>query len=165
VREWKVRKNTKQAEIAKKKKEKQLKKNAAKVAKTREAAIKKAKHAAAVKAAKAKGEPEPAEEEEAAEEEEPESADEAESEGEPEPTETPAAKVTLTAEEKALKFAAHAVADLTPSALALSFTKFSFPADDEFDTVKYSWAKEKEAAAYLKNWILEKKTRHTCGGH
>jgi len=157
VREWKVRKNTKQAEIAKKKKEKQLKKNAAKVAKTREAAIKKAKHAAAVKAAKAKGEPEPAEEEEAAEEEEPESADEAESEGEPEPTETPAAKVTLTAEEKALKFAAHAVADLTPSALALSFTKFSFPADDEFDTVKYSWAKEKEAAAYLKNWILEKK--------
>jgi len=157
VREWKTKKNTKHAEFAKKKNEKNAKKNAAKALKTREAAIKKAKHAAAVKAAKAKGEAEPPAEEEAEEEVAEESEDEVESEGEPEPTETPAAKVSLTAEEKAIKFAAHAVADLTPSALALAFTKFSFPADDEFDTVKYSWAKDKEAAEYLKNWILSKK--------
>merc|ERR1712173_567730 len=38
------------------------------------------------------------------------------------------------------------------------FSKFSLPADDEgFDRVKYSWLKDKESAAYVKDWILERK--------
>ena len=49
------------------------------------------------------------------------------------------------------------MSDLTSYTLATSFTKFSLPEDSEFDSVKYTWAKEKEATTYVKTWILEKK--------
>merc|ERR1712129_361836 len=65
--------------------------------------------------------------------------------------------VALTAEEKAIRFFKHTVSDLAEATLARQFTKFSVPEDGEFDSVKYSWAKEQEATKYVKNWILEKK--------
>lgn len=162
-REWLNRKKAKDAEKAKKKAEKEKAKKAKEVEKAKEKAKKeaekkKAKAEAAAKA-KAEGKEAPEEEEEAPEEPEPEEPEEEEPEEaeEPEPTDTEPPKVSLTAEEKAVRFFKHPVKDLTDKELALSFTKFTLPEKDEFDEVKYSWSKEKDAATYVKSWILERK--------
>merc|ERR1712129_152059 len=77
---------------------------------------------------------------------------------EPEPEDTTPPTVALAAEDKAIRFFKHNVADISPPALAKSFAKFSAPdADEGFDAIKYSWSKEKEAAAYIKKWIFDKK--------
>merc|ERR1719265_1214504 len=97
--------------------------------------------------------------EEEKEEEKPEevSEEEADEPMDPEPEETEAPKVSLTAEEKNIKFFDHKLKDMTEKELALTFTKFSLPEAGEFDAVQYAWAKEKDATAYVKNWILERK--------
>jgi len=156
VRDWKVKKNTKEAEKAKKKREKELKKKAEEAKKKREAVLKKAQKEVAARKAKAEGK-EVAEEEEEAEEAAVESDEEPDEPMDPEPEETQGPKASLTAEEKAVRFFANPTPDLTSFVLATSFTKFSLPEDSEFDKVNYTWNKEKEAAAYVKNWILEKK--------
>merc|ERR1719331_969392 len=75
---------------------------------------------------------------------------------EPEEGEPP--RMTLTAEEKAVRFAHHQVSDLAEKIMNTDFQKFSLPeADEGFDTIKYTWNKEKEAAAYVKDWVQGKK--------
>jgi len=119
--------------------------------------LKKAQAAAAAKKAAAEGKTVEEEKEEEKKPEEVESEEEVDEEMEPEPTMTEAPKVSLTAEEKAVKFFPHAVKDIASQTFNASFTKFSLPTDDEFDLVRYTWAKEKEAAAYTKSWILGRK--------
>merc|ERR1740130_1480524 len=158
-REWQVRKKTKENDKAKKKQQKEFLKKQEEAKKVQDARLKKAKKDAAAKVAAAKGEEAPADEEEEEEkpEEKAESEEEAEEADEPEPTETPADKVSLTAEEKSARFFNHHVKDMVEKDLALSFTKFSLPEADEFSAVKYSWSKNTEAAAYMKTWILDRK--------
>jgi hypothetical protein len=155
--QWQVRKRTKDMEKAQKKRAKEAKKKAEEAKRTREVAMKKAQKELAAKKAKAAGK----EPEEEKEEEEPvpieESDEEPEEAEEEEPVETDPPKASLTAEEKALRFFVNDTPDLTLPVLARSFAKFSLPEDGEFDLVKHTWAKEKEAAAYVKNWVLEKK--------
>jgi len=155
-REWALRKKSKEVEKNKKKAAKQQKVNIENTKLKREAAMKKQQHAIAVKKAAAEGKPAPAEPEEEPIKEVVMSEAEEEP-AEDEPAETAAPKVALTAEEKSVRFFNHPTSDLTAYALATSFTKFTVPEDSEFDSVKYSWAKEKEAATYVKNWVLEKK--------
>jgi|Transcript_41718 hypothetical protein len=157
--EWMARKKQKEAAKIKKKAEKEQKKKMAEMQKKREEATKKAKRDMMIKKAKAEGKEPPAEEpeEEKKEEEEPE-VEEPEEPDEPEPVEGTPPVVTLTAEEKAVKFFKDKVPDLTQYVLNTSFTKFSLPdADEGFDAVKYSWAKDKEAKAYVKDWIVQRK--------
>jgi len=147
-RQWAAKKKQKEAEKLRKKNEKERKKKLAEITKKRAKEM-------ADKKAKAEGkEPEEEKEEAAVESEE-----EAEEADEPEPMEEEPPKVgALTAEEKALRFFKHAVPDLLPYAMNTSFTKFSLPDGDEgFDSVKYSWNKDKDAAVYLQKWISEKK--------
>lgn len=155
-KQWTVRKKTKEMEKLKKKKEKEMKKRAEEAKLNRERSLKKAQKEMAKKKAIAEGKVPPEDDEEEKPIEVAMSEDEDEPE-EPEPQEKAAAKVSLTAEEKAVKFFKHPQNDIADHAFGLSFTKFSLPEDGEFDSVKYSWAKEKEAAAYLKDWILQRK--------
>merc|ERR1711879_525435 len=86
------------------------------------------------------------------EEEEPEEPDE------PEPVQQDPPTVELTDEEKEIRFFKNSIPDLTPYDLNTSFTKFSIPATGEgFDSVRFSWSKEKQATSYMKEWILERK--------
>merc|ERR1711933_605717 len=101
-------------------------------------------------------EPEKEEEEEKVveveDEEEPEEPDE------PEPVDEDPPKVTLSEEELAQRFFKNPIPDLTPYVLNTSFMNFTTPASDEgFDEVRYPWFKEKKAAEYFKDWILERK--------
>merc|ERR1712217_544306 len=90
--------------------------------------------------------------EEEPEEEEPEEPDE------PEPVQQDPPTVELTDEEKEIRFFKNPIPDRTPYDLNTSFTKFSIPAADEgFDSVRFSWNKEKPAISYMKEWILERK--------
>merc|ERR1712129_31912 len=163
---WMVRKKTKDQKKAAAKKEKEMKKKAEEMKKKGDAAREKADKQIARKKveaeAKAKGEEPPPveEEEEKKEEEKPAEISDVEDEepDEPEPEDTTPPTVSLTAEDKAIRFFKHNVADISPPALAKSFAKFSAPdADEGFDAIKYLWSKEKEAGAYIKKWIFDKK--------
>merc|ERR1719498_1049741 len=110
------------------------------------------------KKAQVEGKELPEEEEEKKEEEKEEVSEEEPDEPmDPEPEETEAPKVSLTAEEKAIKFFDHKLKDLTEKELALTFTRFTLPESGEFDKVQYAWAKEKDASSYVKDWILQRK--------
>jgi len=66
--------------------------------------------------------------------------------------------VELTEEEKAMNFPKSAHADLTPAVLRSSYAKFTTPQDDEgFDDISYEWEDAAKSAAYLQNWVLNKK--------
>merc|ERR1712151_463471 len=68
-------------------------------------------------------------------------------------------KVELTAEEKQTRFIKTAVPDLTSYDMSSFFATFTMPQKDEgFDDIKFTWEKSKESEAYLRNWIIEKKT-------
>jgi len=156
-REWIVRKKQKEIEKTKKKREKELKKKAAEAKQKSEAMLKKRQHEMAVRKAKAEGKPAP---DEPVEEKpvEVESEEEPEEPEEPEPAEGTPPRVTLSAEEKNLRFAKHDIPDLTQTVFNTTFEKFSLPAKDEgFDTIKYSWSKDTAAASYVKGWVSDKK--------
>jgi len=155
--EWAKNKREKDQKKAKQKAMKEAKKKAEENKRNKEIALKKAQKEAAKKKALAEGKPAP---EEKDDEEPPaivESDPEPEEPEEPEPVETPCEKVSLTAEEKNVKYFKHSVSDVTEKILAQSYLKFSLPESGEFDNVKYTWAKEKVAGDYVKNWILERK--------
>jgi len=158
-REWAARKKTKEVEKLKKKNEKIRLKRVAEAKKKGEAHVKKRSHDLAVIAAKKAGKPEPEAPEEEKEEEAVESEEEAEEPEEPEPMEEePPKAAALTAEEKATKFFKDSLPDLTPYVLNTTFTKFTLPeAEEGFDSVKYSWNKDKEAATYMQEWVSAKK--------
>merc|ERR1711879_951713 len=103
-------------------------------------------------------EPEEKEEEEPEEvEEEPEEPKEVEEPDEPEVEEDPPT-VSLTAEEKAVKFRTMKVPEISDYALSLNFTKFTLPTKDEgFDEIKFEWNKGPKCEEHLKTWILTKK--------
>lgn len=69
-----------------------------------------------------------------------------------------APKAELTVEERTQWFRKHAVPDLAPYVLNISFEKFSLPeADEGFDQVKFDWLPEGKCQQYLTNWKLERK--------
>merc|ERR1711920_1090955 len=90
-------------------------------------------------------------------EEEPDEPEEAEEPEEPEVEEDPP-KVSLTTEDKAVKFRTTPTPDILPYQLSLSFAKFTLPTKDEgFDEIKYEWTKGAKCEEYLKAWVLNKK--------
>merc|ERR1719265_370104 len=81
-----------------------------------------------------------------------------ETEAEPEKEDPP--KVTLTDEEKALKWFPSALPDVASVTLATTFTKYTLPEkEDGYDEVRYSagWANAGKAPTVLKEWTLQKK--------
>merc|ERR1712045_533771 len=67
-------------------------------------------------------------------------------------------KVELTEEEKEMWFRKSNIPDLAPRELALWYSKFTIPTQDEgFDAIKFVWQPAKECEKYLKQWLLEKK--------
>merc|ERR1712137_1051609 len=78
-------------------------------------------------------------------------------ESDDEPEEEPP-KAELTEEEKKFIFRQQEVKDLLMPVLNASFAEFSLPTKDEgFTEIQYEWEKEKDAKAYFRTWMLEKK--------
>merc|ERR1719482_2544057 len=66
--------------------------------------------------------------------------------------------VELTNEEKKLWFRKEDVMDMHFKELSKQFTNFTIPSQEEgFDEIKFVWQPEEKSAAYLKEYILEKK--------
>lgn len=69
-----------------------------------------------------------------------------------------AAPVTLTEEEKALKYLPSTSTDIAERELARSYASFALPQKSEgFEKVEFVWEKEAACSALLKSWVLEKK--------
>merc|ERR1712190_570184 len=152
-------KKKKEAEKARKKALDAHKKKVAELQAKKEAE-KKAKEAAeAGENAESKTEEEKKEEEKAPEPEEPAEDDVEMVEPEdPEPVMGEPPKVTLTDEDKKIKFRTTATPDITPQVFNTSFQKFSLPSKDEgFDDFRYEWSPAGECESYVKQYILAKK--------
>lgn len=68
------------------------------------------------------------------------------------------APVTLTEEEKALKYLPSTSTDIAERELARSYASFALPQKSEgFEKVEFVWEKEAACSALLKSWVLEKK--------
>merc|ERR1712183_61169 len=66
--------------------------------------------------------------------------------------------VTLSEEELARKFLFHEIPDITESALATAYNKFSLPqAEEGFDEIRYGWLNGPGCEQYLKNWLETRK--------
>merc|ERR1712187_476851 len=77
---------------------------------------------------------------------------------EPEPVMGEPPKVSLTDEDKKIKFRTTAIPDLAQSIFNSSFQNFSMPSKDEgFDAIRYEWSKDVECDAYVRKFILTKK--------
>lgn len=148
-------KQKKALQKAKRKADKEREKQAEELRKKEEQAKKEAERKKAAEEGKELPEEEPEEEKKAEEV----AADEEEEEEPDEPmVDEDPPKVELTADEKKLSFRKLKESDVTLYPLNTTFQKFSIPEKDEgFDDVRYEWNKNKEAAAYLKKWILDRK--------
>jgi len=72
--------------------------------------------------------------------------------------EEPEQEPELTEEEKKLWYRKTALPDVTETTLAKSYASFSLPTKEEgFDSISYDWQSEKDCAAFIKSWVLEKK--------
>merc|ERR1719161_1712315 len=97
-------------------------------------------------------------EEKAQESAEEESADDEEADVKMEEDDEEPPRVELDDQEKLQLFRKSVVTDLSSWTLAASFSKFTLPDKSEgFDEMKFEWYKEKEAAEYVRSWVLERK--------
>lgn len=162
----KVAEKMKEKEAAKRKKA--AEKAAAEAKAKRDAAIKKArkareraeKKAAKIKERKEMGLDGPVSdvEDEPDEEEAPKPVEE-EPEQEDAPLDPPE-KAILTEEDLKIAFRSTPVKDLTTSAIASNFRKFTLPEKSEgFDAINYCWEKEGKAAEYLREYVLKMKSQ------
>lgn len=148
-------KQKKALQKAKRKADKEREKQAAELRKKEEKEKKEAERKKAAEEGKELPEEEPEEEKKAEEVED----DEEEEEVPDEPmVEEDPPKVELTAEEKKLSFRKLKDTDVALFLLNTTFQKFSIPEKDEgFNEIRHEWNKNKEAAAYLKKWIFDRK--------
>mmetsp|Transcript_6185 Transcript_6185/g.14367 ORF Transcript_6185/g.14367 Transcript_6185/m.14367 type:complete len:811 (+) Transcript_6185:154-2586(+) len=73
--------------------------------------------------------------------------------------------VSLTEEEKALKFRRRKVHDLGERAFAETFTSFSLPKqEEEFHSIEYEWDPAERCQDYLEKWISTKKLTQRIEG-
>jgi len=66
--------------------------------------------------------------------------------------------VTLTDEERQVKFRKLPVPDLTTGQLNACFTKFCLPSEEEgFDEIRYSWLPKSDSGRYVEDWVRSRK--------
>merc|ERR1711972_1042139 len=69
-----------------------------------------------------------------------------------------AEEVSLTDEDRKVKFIKARVPDILSAEVSSSFAKFSLPdAEEGFDRVEFSWESEEQCKEYFRKWMLDKK--------